>query len=183
MALQNIDIRELAEMSGAERAFVTLYISGAESLNTLRDREDKVRCLLDEQPQEREHFDESMRMIRDALEESPPQGGMAFFASWALDFLAGYRLEVAPADLLWVDSSPYVRPLAQLQHQYQTFLVVSADADAARVHVVAADEPSEVKRIRGDVKNHVKKGGWSQKRYRGAVPTRCCSTRKRSPTS
>lgn len=28
MALQNIDLRQLAEMSGAERAFVTLYLSG-----------------------------------------------------------------------------------------------------------------------------------------------------------
>lgn len=164
MALQNIDLRQLAEMSGAERAFVTLYVSGADGLNSLRDREGKVRRLLDEQPDELEHFDQSMQMIRDALEESPPEAGMAFFASWALDFLAGYRLDVAPPDLLWVDSSPYVRPLAQLQHQYQSFLVVSADADAARIHVVAA-EPSEVERIRGDVKNHVKKGGWSQKRY------------------
>lgn len=165
MALQNIDLRQLAEMSGAERAFVTLYISGADGVNSLRDREAKVRRLLDAQPEEREHFDESLRMIREALDETPPQGGMAFFASWALDFLAGYRLDVPPPDLLWVDSSPYVRPLAQLQHQHQSFLVVSADADAARVHVVTASEPTEVERVRGDVKNHVKKGGWSQKRY------------------
>jgi peptide subunit release factor 1 (eRF1) len=165
MALQNIDIRQLAEMSGAERAFVTLYLSGSTGLQSLNDRETKVRRLLEAQPEEREHFDESLRMIRDALEEAPPQGGMAFFASWALDFLAGYRLDVAPPDLLWVDSSPYVRPLAQLQHRYQSVLVVSADADAARVHVVAADASTEVERVRGDVKNHVKKGGWSQKRY------------------
>lgn len=165
MALQNIDLRELAAMSGAERAFVTLYLSGPDGLNKLHDREQKVRGLLEDHPEELEHFTESLRMIREALEETPPKGGMAVFASWALDFLAGYNLDVAPPDLLWVDSSPYVRPLAQLQHQYQSFLVVVADADAARVHLVAAAEPTEVERIRGDVKNHVKKGGWSQKRY------------------
>ncbi len=165
MALQNIDLRELAGMSGAERAFVTLYLSGADGLNKLHDREQKVRGLLEDQPEELEHFTESLRMIREALDDSPPKGGMAIFASWALDFLAGYALDVPPPDLLWVDSSPYLRPLAQLQYQYRSFLVVVADADAARVHLVAAAEPTEVERIRGDVKNHVKKGGWSQKRY------------------
>ena len=47
MALQNIDLRQLAEMSGAERAFVTLYLSGSDGLQSLRDREAKVRRLLE----------------------------------------------------------------------------------------------------------------------------------------
>jgi peptide subunit release factor 1 (eRF1) len=165
MALQDIDLRQLAEMNGAERAFVSLYISGTEGLQKLRDREEKVRRLLQDAPEELEHFDESLRMIREALEEHPPKDGMALFASWALDFLAGYRLEVAPPDILWVDSSPYLRPLATLQDDHSRFILVSADAGAARVHVVSATVPTEVDRIRGDVKNHVKKGGWSQKRY------------------
>jgi peptide subunit release factor 1 (eRF1) len=167
MPLQDIDLRQLAEMGGAERAFVSLYISGPDGLQKLKDREEKVRRLLDQQPEEREHFDESLRLLREALEEHPPEAGagMALFSSWALDFVAGYRLEVPTPDLLWVDSSPYLRPLAELQDEYQSFLVVSADADAARVHVVAATVPTEVDRIRGEVKNHVKKGGWSQKRY------------------
>ncbi|MGI8873085.1 MAG: hypothetical protein ACR2KP_01905 [Egibacteraceae bacterium] len=87
MALQQIDLRELAEMSGAERAFVSLYVSGPDGLNKLRDRETKVRALLEDQPEELEHFDASLRMIREALDETPPKGGMAFFSSWALDFL------------------------------------------------------------------------------------------------
>ncbi len=165
MALQDIDLRQLAEMSGAERAFVSLYISGTDGFQKLRDREEKVRLLLQDQPEESEHFEESLRMIREVLEEQPPAGGMALFASWALDFLVGYKLDVPPPDMLWVDSSPYLRPLAQLQNDYQSFVVVSADADAARVHLVSATVPTQVDRIRGDVKNHVKKGGWSQKRY------------------
>ena len=51
-------------------------------------------------------------MIREALDEHGVEGPMALFASWALDFVVGYALDVAPPDLLWVDSSPYVRPLA-----------------------------------------------------------------------
>lgn len=163
--LQQIDIRELAEMSGAERAFVSLYVSGPDGLNKLHDRRERVRRLLGDHPEEVQHFDESLAMIREALEAQPPKGGMALFASWALDFLAGYTLDVETPDLLWVDSSPYVRPLATLQHEHQSVLVVAADADGARVYIVTATEPEEVQRVRGDVKNHVKVGGWSQKRY------------------
>lgn len=165
MTLHQIDIRALAEMNGAERAFVSLYLSGPDGLDKLNDREQRIRALLTDLPDEREHFDQSLRMIREALDEHGIKGPMALFASWALDFVVGYSLEVAPPDLLWVDSSPYVRPLAELQDEYETFVVVSADADAARVHVVSAMVPQEVDRVRGAVKNHVKKGGWSQKRY------------------
>lgn len=165
MALHQIDIRALAEMTGAERAFVSLYLSGPDGLEKLNDREARIRGLLADLPAEREHFDQSLRMIREALDEHGVEGPMALFASWALDFVVGYALDVAPPDLLWVDSSPYVRPLAELQDEYETFVVVSADADAARVHVVTALVPEQVDRVRGAVKNHVKKGGWSQKRY------------------
>ncbi len=56
MALQDIDLRQLAEMSGAERAFVSLYISGTDGLQKLREREEKVRLLLQDQQEECEHF-------------------------------------------------------------------------------------------------------------------------------
>lgn len=165
MKLEQIDLRELAEKSGAERAYVSLYLSGPESLEKLHDREAKVLGLLSDQPEEREHFEESLGMIRQALDEHGVPGPMALFASWAEDFLVGFELDVAPPDLLWVDSSPYIRPLAELQDEYESFVVVIADADGARVHLVASTVPEEVKRIRGEVKNHVKVGGWSQKRY------------------
>ena len=165
MTLQQIDLAELAEASGAERAFVSLYLAGPDSLEKLADREKKVLRLLADQPEEREHFEESLAMIRRALDEHGVNGGMALFASWAADFLVGYPLEVEPPDLLWVDSSPYIRPLAQLQDEVESFIAVTADASGATIHVVASSVPQEVKRIRGEVKNRVKKGGWSQKRY------------------
>lgn len=164
--LKQIDLRELAEMEGAERAFLSLYTSsGAEGLARLGPREERIRALLADQPAEAEHFEESLRMAREALAENPIDGSVALFASWALDFLVGYPLSVPVDDLLWIDSSPYIRPLAELQSDYETFITVVADNRRARVFLVTAATPVEVERVRGDVKNHVKKGGWSQKRY------------------
>ena len=62
--LQQIDLRELAAMTGPERAFLSLYASGPEALQSLRDREDRIRRLLADNDAELEHFEESLRMIR-----------------------------------------------------------------------------------------------------------------------
>lgn len=164
--LKQIDLRELAEMEGAERAFLSLYTSsGADGLARLGAREERIRALLADEPAEAEHFEESLKMAREALEEHPVDGSVALFSSWALDFLVGYPLSVPVDELLWIDSSPYIRPLAELQSDYETFLTVVADNRRARIFLVTAATPVELERVRGDVKNHVKKGGWSQKRY------------------
>lgn len=164
--LKQIDLRELAEMEGNERAFLSFYsASGAEGLSRLSERQRRIRALLADEEAEVEHFDESLRMIREALEENSIDGPIAVFASWAADFLVGYPLSVAPDDLLWIDSSPFIRPLAELRSDYETFLAVKADNHGAQIHLVSATAPVEVDRIAADVKNHVKKGGWSQKRY------------------
>lgn len=163
--LQQIDLRELAEVEGSERAVVSLYTSHPDGLDRFGPREERLRTLLAAEPAEAEHFEESLKMIREELAAHPVEGGVAIFASWALDFLVGYPLSVPVDDLLWVDSSPYIRPLAEMQSDYESFLAVSADNKGARIYLVSATVPHEVERIRADVKNHVKKGGWSQKRY------------------
>jgi peptide chain release factor subunit 1 len=165
--LESIDLRKLSEMEGPERAFVSLYLSGPKAMGGLKDREDRVRRLLADDGAELEHFEESMRLLRAAVEQGGgPDGPRAVFASWALDYVAAYPLPVAPKDLLWVDSSPYIRPLAELQDDYRSFVVVFADNRSAEIFLASADELVESGgRVRGDVKNHVKKGGWSQKRY------------------
>ena len=162
--LQQIDLRELAAMEGPERAFVSLYASGPAALQSLRDREERIRRLLAGNDAELEHFEESLRLIRETLAEHEPDQGIALFSCWALDFLVGYPLPVAPPDLLWVGPSPYIRPLAELRDEHETFVVVLMDNRDCSLHLVTT-EPLQVDRVKGDVKNHVKKGGWSQKRY------------------
>lgn len=169
----DFDLRELAEMSGPERAFVSLYVSGKDSLSGLDARAERVRRLLAAEPTELEHFEQSLAMLREHLDQNGlgngdggnGSGGLAAFACWATDFCAAYPLAAPLPDLLWIDSSPYIRPLAELVDEYETFLVVAADLHRARVHLVTSGLVAGSKTIRGDVKNRVKKGGWSQKRY------------------
>ncbi|MDQ4075653.1 MAG: hypothetical protein M3220_05315 [Chloroflexota bacterium] len=161
-----IDLRSLAELSGPERAFVSLYLSGPEAMGALDHRIRHVRGILSDNAVEQEHFDRSMELIQQHFEEEPlREGSRCIFASWALDFLKAYKLTVSPRDRLWVDSSLYLRPLAELQDEYEGFAVVAADNSAARIFLVASNLVEDEQRVRGGVKNHVKKGGWSQQRY------------------
>src|SRR5215210_4817804 len=162
----NIDLRELAGISGPERAFLSLYLATPESFAALKSRIETLRALLSEDAAELEHFEENLKLAEKWLSEHTwTTEGAAIFVCWALDFVQAYPLTVSGRDLIWVDSSPYIRPLAELQDEYENFVVVAADNTASRVFFVTSAKADQDSRIKGDVKNNVKKGGWSQKRY------------------
>lgn len=162
----NIDLRELAQISGPERAFVSLYLATPESMNGLKGRIDTIRAMLSEDPVELEHFEENLKIIETWLTEHKWEtDGVCLFVCWALDFVRAFPLTVAVPDMIWVDSSPYIRPIAELQDEYENFVVVAADNTASRIFFVTSARADQDARVKGDIKNNVKKGGWSQKRY------------------
>jgi peptide chain release factor subunit 1 len=162
----NIDLRELAQVSGPERAFVSLYLTTSESFNTLKPRIDTIRSLVAEDPAEAEHFEENLKLVEAWLAEHKWETeGVCLFVCWALDFVQAFPLTTAVPERIWVDSSPYIRPLAELQDEYENFVVVAADNTASRIFFVTSARADEDARVKGDIKNNVKKGGWSQKRY------------------
>lgn len=164
--LQDIDLRELAEMESSGRDFVSLYFSRRDGFGSLSHREGRLRDLLEDAPDEREHFDETMRRIHALLDNQPVDAeGACVFGSAVLDFVKGYPLEMPVPNVLRVGVGPYIRPLAELQDEYTTFAVVACDNEEARVYLVTNETADLEDRVRGDVKNRVRKGGWSQKRY------------------
>ena len=107
-----------------------------------------------------------MGLVRSCLDERPVKGlGLAVFASYADDYVRREDLPVAVPDLLRVGPAPYIRPLAELEDEREDFLVVAADNSESRIIRVTSAEAERADRIRGDVKNAVKVGGWSQQRY------------------
>jgi len=52
-----------------------------------------------------------------------------------------------------------------MREDYETFAVVAADNDKARISLVSSVRTKEEAVIHGHIKNHVKVGGWSQQRY------------------
>jgi peptide chain release factor subunit 1 len=162
----NIELRDLAKVSGPERAVLSLYLTNKESYGGLKGRIDTIRALLSDDAAETEHFEENLKLVEKWLSEHVWEtDGVCLFVCWALDYVQAYPLTVAVPDLLWMDSSPYIRPLAELQDEYENFVVVAADNTASRIFFVTSARADQDARIKGDIKNNVKKGGWSQKRY------------------
>jgi peptide subunit release factor 1 (eRF1) len=158
-------IRQLAEMSGPERAFATLYIGAGTRFSAFHKRINDIRSILAENPAEAEYF-EDLKLIEEYLDKHEPgEHGMCVVACWALDVLTGTPLQVATQELLRVGSSPYIRPMAEFQDEYENFAVVMADNTDAHVFLVSSAVVHDEASVDGHVKNHVRKGGWSQKRY------------------
>ena len=166
--IHDIDLRELSEYEGPERAFLSVYIGGRAGAQSVEHRLDAVQALLEDadEPEALEHFAQNAQLVRGWLEEHPAdEGTTCVFACWALDLLRGYRLALELPTDVRVGIAPYVRPLAELQDEFETFAVVAADNTTTRVFLVTGKQNELAGQIRGDVKNHVRKGGWSQKRY------------------
>ncbi len=160
-------LRALADLAGPERAFLTAYLDAADAPQALSARLDELRALVADEPAEADHFDENVRLVRDLLDaHRPPDGGaLALFAGFAADLAEAHELPVPVGTVARIGDAPYVRPAYELLDEHEPFVAVVADATAARVFLVTADDADAVARVRGDVKNRVKKGGWSQKRY------------------
>ncbi|HYE95930.1 MAG TPA: Vms1/Ankzf1 family peptidyl-tRNA hydrolase [Rubricoccaceae bacterium] len=161
-----VPLRDLAEMHGPERAFLSIYLSGPDAASGLEHRFKTIRALLVDEPDELAHFEESLRLAEPLLADFPKDAeALAVFACWANDFARAYPLPVAVEDRVWVGDAPYIRPIAELRDEYEDFALALVDSTAARLYVVSSAEAEEEGRVRGDVKNRVKVGGWSQKRY------------------
>jgi peptide subunit release factor 1 (eRF1) len=165
----NVDLKKLAEMTAPERTYLSVYISGGHSLRDLEKKFHKVRSMLKGgalEKDEREYFDENVGSVMRYLEQNPlKSGSLCIFACWIIDFFKAIPLAVPVKDLVWIGSSPYIRPLAELHDEYENVAVVVADNKKAQIFLISAEATNSEEVIKGNIKNHVKKGGWSQKRY------------------
>ena len=161
----SFDLRTLADLSGPDRAFLSIYLKNEDDKGLLASRFKEIRAFLSDQPTELEHFEENLKLVQPMLDEPFADTSRVLFVCWALDYTQSHDLPFEIATRVRVDSSPYVRPLAELEDEHEQFAVVVADNKGASVYLVSAGDMEREKRIRGDIKNSVKKGGWSQKRY------------------
>ncbi|HPQ39229.1 MAG TPA: Vms1/Ankzf1 family peptidyl-tRNA hydrolase [bacterium] len=166
---QDVDLRELTELQAPDRCFLSVYMSDVRDFELVERQIGNLERGLSTgsgSADERNHLAENMSCIRDHLSrQSYPSGPACIFACWLLDVLRVIPLTVPVDPLVRLDSSPYVRPLAELQDEYEDVAVVVADNNKARIYVIASAVAGDARTIHGNVKNHVKKGGWSQQRY------------------
>lgn len=163
-----IDLRKLSEISTSDRSCLSIYLSGQKSVKDLSDKFKEMRKVLGKENgmDEREHFDNNVDFVLKYLKGNPlKSGSLCIFSCWILDFFEAYPINASVKDVIRLDSSPYIRPLAELQDEYENAAVVIADNKKARIYMISSLVAGSEESITGDIKNHVKKGGWSQQRY------------------
>ena len=134
--LDEIDLRRLAGLTSSDRAFLSLYYSGEDGWERERKRLDKDKALLKDQPEESEHLKRNLDLLERELKDMTGRyGNVVAFVCWLLDLCEVYSLPMSVPALACIDSSPFIRPLAELQDEYENYAVVVADNRSAKVYL------------------------------------------------
>jgi len=164
----NPELKILAEIKAPERTFLSIYISGPDSISAVEKKLIKIRALMKNSNEKSEHenFEENVADVEKYLKKNPLKtGSLGIFACKQLDFFQTVTLESEVDGIVWIDSSPYIRPLAEFFDDYEHVAVVVADNEKVKIFLVTASVFGPIEEIKGNIKNHVKVGGWSQQRY------------------
>lgn len=161
--LQHI-VRELAEIYDAEskNTFISAYINTRQDKEYIKKRANTCESLLD--GDEAENFSHTISRIYDFLDKTKEQT-LAIFASEKHDFFRYLPLPMEISNLFIVDSSPYIRPLARIIDEWETFTLVLLDSHQAKIFSVSLGVEEIQENLSSDIMNKHKKGGWSQARF------------------
>ena len=167
-------IRELSEIYDKEsrNTFISVYLNKRENIKLLEQREKAcTSCLKGE---EKDNFDATMDDIKEFLKTFSGKN-IAIFASHKHDFLTAVPLPIEIHTSLVVDTSPYIRPLARIYDEWESFTLVLLNSHYAKIYSISLGEIAHEKKLSSDIMNKHKKGGWSQARFQrlrqGAIHT------------
>lgn len=157
------DIGELSAIYDDEskNTFVSLYFNGKDK-KFIHRREQAIRKVLDKE--EIENFEKTMEKIRNYLEKNNGVN-VAMFASVKNNYFKVVTLTIKPKNELIVDSSPYIRPLAELADIWKPFTLILLNSNHAKIYSVTCGEISMEDEISAEIMSKHKKGGWSQARF------------------
>ncbi len=169
--LKEMDIKKLSEIydPGSRESFVSLYMNLEKTNERFVEKRKKAcRSVLKGNSELIGNFDKTMQNIEKYLGmngREHGQKGLAIFASNEHEFFRAYKLGMPVEDLMVVDASPYIRPLAKLIEDYETFGLVILDSHRARIYVVSSGRIEDKDKIVEDIMKKHKKGGMSQARF------------------
>jgi len=167
--LRKIDLRELSSMYDEESrdVFVSLYLNVENMDKNFVDKRIKECNAVLKDEILRENFNKTMEWIDDYLKEGREGGqkGLIIFASYIKNIFIDYKLAIPLKNMIVVDSSPYIKPIAELMDEYVEYGLVLLNNNRARIYSIYGTRIENEKRVAEHVINKHKKGGWSQARF------------------
>ena len=169
MLLQDVDLRQLSQTASEKRNVISAYLATATGIDEgfFSRRINECRVLLDTSELSAAIFlkeaDKIHQCAVDAAKEE--KQAIAVFSCHELSFFETVVLPATLDNLIVIDYSPFILPLAELTEEYEPFAIVLADHHEARMYIVTATEIAALKRLTKDIHRRTNKGGWSQMRY------------------
>lgn len=169
--LKKMEVKKLSEIYdiGSRESFVSLYMNMEKTNERFVEKRKKAcKSVLKGDHELIGNFDKTMKKIEkylDMNDKEHGQKGLAIFASNEHDLFIAYKLGVQVEELMVVDTSPYIRPLARLRGDYETFSLVVLDNHRARIYVISSGKIEDKNKIARDIMKKHKKGGMSQARF------------------
>lgn len=166
MKKQNLKavIRKLAEIydTSSNDTFISVYLNRRADEKYLKGRVQACEALLS--GEEQENFVKTVDEINSFL-ENKDEDNLAVFASHKHDFFKYVPLSIEINNSFVVDSSPYIRPLARIADEWDSFTLVLLNSNHAKIYSVSMGQAEQKKDLSADIMNKHKKGGWSQARF------------------
>jgi len=165
-------LRRLSDIRGDDRCVLTVYFpgtaeGGAERPMSLVDLPAKLLLETTLTVDEAEHRLRCLKLWEEVVPRIDPSLAPAWMGvvSWMTEDAAFMRLPAATSPAVYLDNSPFLLPAGQLLDDLEIYAVVYADHRRASIYTAAFGELHNEASVRGAIKNHVRKGGWSQQRY------------------
>ena len=163
---ENLDefIRELSEVYDPESndTYVSFYLNKRSNRKFIDRRIKAVRSIL--KGDSLKNFNDTLSEIEDVLKKDVGNN-VAIFASKKHSFMKYVPLSVNVENALIVDSSPYIRPLARIEDEWESFTLLLVSSNYAKIFSVSMGKVDDTKRLSADIMNKHKKGGCSQARF------------------
>ena len=169
--LEQIDLKLFSEVHDpdSQDTYISLYFDVTKP--DLKFLDKRIRICKSILKQDREllnNFDKTMEMVREYAEKSgreKGQKGLVIFASDEHNFFRPFKLSLPVENMLVADTSPYIRPLARLIDDYETFGLLLLDSQHMKLYIVSSGKVDFKAQKAKDIMNKHKKGGWSQARF------------------
>jgi len=157
-------IKELSEVYDPEsnNTYISLYLNKKDK-KFLEKRIKACKTVLE--GEELSNFIETMAEIISNVLNKSFNPAIAIFASHKHNFLRYIPLSIKLENLLVVDSSPYIRPLARMHDEYESFTLLLISSNYAKIYSISLGKVEDTKKLSAHIMNKHKKGGWSQARF------------------
>ena len=167
-------IRELSELydPDSDDTYVSLYANLNDYTKFIDRRIKACRSIL--KGEILKNFNKTIEDIKRIL-KNYSSGSIIIFASNKHNYMRYVQLVLKLQNSLIVDSSPYIRPLARINDEWESFTLLLVNSNYAKIFSVSTGEVNDTKKLSADIINKHKKGGWSQARFnrirKGAINT------------